>query len=176
MRKKRGSGKKSAKRSVKLTVKQSAKQSYSPELKVVGIIVLFLGVLFAYDFVLNPGGAINTVSEVTGNVVADVQEVVEVIQKPEPEPQPPKITTVKIISPIEGSVQTPPFTVKAELPLGAAMCYYLIKDNGQVKWDRRTVSCNGIVKKGKDTCYVLYSAAARDGSALGTDEVYFSIE
>lgn len=168
--------------------KSRNKSKPSPELKIFIGVVVILGVLLAYDFTVSPDDTTAKVSAVTGSVVADVKEV---IQESEPTLEivqeaaaPPKlIYGVEIVSPEPGSVQTGEFAVKVLVSPDANLCYYQIRDDGSVTWDRRTRNCGQdvIVKesfcktKGKDKCYVLYTADAND-VYLGQAEAYYTIE
>lgn len=165
----------------------TTKRNISPELKIAGFVILVLGILFAYDFILSPEETTQKVSRLPGNVVADVQNVVQDVQKiVKDEPVPvKKITEVKILSPAKGSTQSGEFVVKVQVPSEAGLCYYQIKDSGSTTWDRRTRNCGQdvVVKesfcktKGTNTCYVYYSASnAGDDILYGSDEAYFSIE
>ena len=162
----------------------NAWRKISPEIRVAGFVIIILGVLLAYDFILSPEETADKVSRTTGNIVAEVKE--KVAEKREPEPEPVKqVTEVRILSPPKGSTQSGDFTVKVQVPSGSALCYYQIKDSGSTTWDRRTRSCGQdvVVKEvfcksgGVNTCYVYYAASSSDGSAfLGSDEAYYSIE
>src|SRR3989338_8083719 len=103
-----------AKRQLTSEIK-APERKMSPELKIAGFIILILGILFAYDFILNPDGTSDKVSSATKNVVAD-----------EPAPELKKFGEVKILSPPKGSVQSGEFAVKVQVPSGSALCYYQI--------------------------------------------------
>ena len=118
-----------AKRQLTSEIK-APERKMSPELKIAGFIILILGVLFAYDFVLNPDGTSDKVSSATGNIVADVKGAVDGVKKvvaDEPAPELKKFGEVKILSPPKGSVQSGEFAVKVQVPSGSALCYYQIK-------------------------------------------------
>jgi len=63
-------------------------------------------------------------------------------------------------------------------------CYYQLKDNGKLAWDRRMnpckaelpVSADHCKTQGKDTCYVYVEAADADGNVIGSETVYYSIK
>ncbi len=164
--------------------KPSAKKQASPEVKIGILVAVALIALFGFDYVTSPDQTSEKVSAVTGRVVSGVQEAVN---EPKPEASPaqalPEVTEVRIISPEKGSVQSGEFAVKVEVPRDASICYYQVRDAGSVTWDRRTRLCGEdvVVKegfcrtKGKDTCYVLYTADSSD-KPLGKDEAYYSIE
>lgn len=162
----------------------------SPELKLLGSVILIIGVLLAYDYLRSPDGTSAFVSGAAGNVVADVQnaagEVRDVVkEKPAEQPQPVVHGDVKILSPAKGSAQSGDFVVKVQVPSGSGMCYYQIKDSGSTTFDRRTKACGSDIAvkevycqtKGVNTCYVYYSASsAGDDVLYGFDEAYYSIQ
>lgn len=148
-------------------------KAITQEFKIAIIVSVILGMLFLFDFVINP---VETDKDlITGNVVADVQPEVDTAPAP-------KITEVSILSPTPGSIQNGEFTVQIEVPPEATQCYYLIKNNGQITHDRRTPNCGKdvVVKEifcptsGTNTCSFYYDAE-NDGVRIGEDQRFFSI-
>jgi hypothetical protein len=96
----------------------------------------------------------------------------------------PQNPLIKIIEPAKGSTVSPGFIVKVEFNQDAFVCYYQVRDNGAVTWDRRMRPCKteftvepGYCKTaGKNTCFVHVDASNQDSSVVSNDETYYSIQ
>jgi|SRR3989344_3626836 len=166
------------KKSAKPARRSRSKSEVSPEFKLAAFVVFVLGALFLFDFVVSPQESVEKFSGITGEVVSEVQNTVEQAKQ---EPLVDEVIPVKILSPASGSVVDGDFTVSVQVPKQAKLCYYLIKDDGMVKWDRRTRSCGVDIEvthcktSGADKCYFYYDAQDALGNSLGYDEAYFAV-
>lgn len=178
------------------------------EFKLVGALVLMLAALYVFQLISTPSFLKSQVNSVTGLVVSDTTQ-----QQTAPPPQQTTTTptssqvakketnqaaqtstapaqatpsgpAIKIVEPAKGSTQSPGFTVKVEFNQDAFICYYQVRDNGAVTWDRRMKPCKteftvepGYCKTaGKNTCFVHVDASNQDGSQVSNGEAYYSIQ
>lgn len=173
------------------------------EVRIVGVLVLLLAALYVFQLISQPSFLKSQVKGVTGLVVADTNneassstapaqpaQTVAVTPKAVEQPLQPKsvsataTTPITIVSPAKGSAVSPGFDVNVEVSEQVLTCYYLIKDNGAVTWDRRTKPCKTTFTVtadfcktvGKDTCYVYAEAADGNGNIIGQDTAYYSIK
>lgn len=170
------------------------------EAKIVGALLLMLAALYVFQVISQPSFMKSQVSAITGLVVSDSEEQTEpttttTAAAPKQQQQTatatatatvttPVATALKIIEPAKGSTVSPGFIVKFELPKDALTCYYQIRDDGTVKWDRRMKPCRteiSVEKEycstvGKNTCFVRVEAYDGSGNGLGSDEAYYSIK
>ncbi len=178
------------------------------EVRIVGVLVLLLAALYVFQLISQPSFLKSQVKGVTGLVVADSEKetgstsqqaqvaataaatAIGTVQKaPQQQPQPKPAsnsatTPIAIVSPAKGSAVSPGFDVNVEVSEQVLTCYYLVKDNGAVTWDRRikpckttfTVTADFCKTVGKDTCYVYAEAADGNGNIIGSDIAYYSIK
>jgi hypothetical protein len=94
------------------------------------------------------------------------------------------IEPIRIISPANGSIQSPGFSVKIAIGSSTVVCYYRTDDNNKLTWDRRmkpctldlTISKDFCKAKGANTCKVYVEATDANGNVLGSDTAYFSLQ
>ncbi len=179
------------------------------EVRIVGVLVLLLAALYVFQLISQPSFLKSQVKGVTGLVVADSEKetgstsqqaqvaataaatatgtVQKAPQQPQQQPKPASATTpITLVSPAKGSAQSTPFEVGLEISEDVLSCYYLVKDNGAITWDRRTKPCKTTFTVAADyckaataaekTCYVYVEAADSNGNIIGSDTAYYSIK
>ncbi|MFH1181904.1 MAG: hypothetical protein V1702_03015 [Candidatus Woesearchaeota archaeon] len=150
----------------------------SGEVKVIGGVIAVLVLAYAFQVIFTPSSAAPT-----GLAVAETPYVPPSDSAPK-NFETPKADPIRIISPAEGSIQSPGFTVTIAIGSNTAICYYRTDDNDQLTWDRRMRPCTLELAigpefcktKGANTCKVYAEAADANGNILGSDTAYFSLQ
>lgn len=178
------------------------------EVKIVGALLLMLAALYAFHLASQPSFLKPQTNAATEPVVSEsgqqqpaattaadketkqqASAQTETAQAQQQAPQPKlaatsSTTPLKIISPQKGSTQSPGFSVNIEVSSEVLTCYYSLKDDGKLTWDRRMKPCRAELPvsadhcktAGANTCQVSVEAWSAAGNLLGTDSASYGIQ